>query len=165
MAIKIDINNENFYIGSTAISMKQFLQEFNKQYTRLYNNGSIGVLRNEAELKLIDEGNEFIRDNSKFMFCFYNVRQDYITSDREVAALVLAMEETKKKVKAENQKESKSDNIFAVAVREVYGKPSAIALKIPRNANLVGYIQDCKTFNIFSTWKEAQKVAEEWNRK
>ena len=165
MAIKVDMNKEVFYIGSKAISMKQFIQEFNKQYTILYNNGDIGITRSETEISLIEIGDDFIRDNTKFMFLFNTLRQDYVSSDREVAALVLAMEEIKKKVKAENQKGSKPDNIFAVAVKEVYGKPSAIALKIPRNVNLAGYIQDCKTFNIFSTWKEAQKVADEWNRK
>ena len=66
-----------------------------------------------------------------------------------------ACESTKKKV----------DNIYAVAIRDIYGKPSAIALKIPRNENLVGYVKDCRVFNIFNTWKEAKVVAEDWNKK
>lgn len=55
-------------------------------------------------------------------------------------------------------------NIFVVYTREkerigLY----AIAEKIPRCENLVGHIRDCKTFNVCSTWREAQEVANQWN--
>lgn len=57
------------------------------------------------------------------------------------------------------------NNIFVVYTRErkecgLY----AIAEKIHANNNLVGYVQGCKTFNVCKTWKEAEKIAAQWNQ-
>lgn len=55
-------------------------------------------------------------------------------------------------------------NIFAVYTREREGIGLyAIAERIPMNYNLVGYVQGCKTFNVCKTWKDAQKLAKQWN--
>lgn len=40
----------------------------------------------------------------------------------------------------------------------------AVAEKIPRSNNLVGYFEKCKTFNVCNTWKDAQALAEQWNQ-
>ena len=36
--------------------------------------------------------------------------------------------------------------------------------KIPMNYNLVGYTKGCVTFNVCKTWKDAQKLARQWNK-
>lgn len=55
-------------------------------------------------------------------------------------------------------------NIFAVYTKAddnigLY----AVAEKIPMRINLAHYTRDCKTFNVCKTWKDAQKIAEQWN--
>jgi hypothetical protein len=58
-------------------------------------------------------------------------------------------------------------NIFAVYTTDIKEIGlCAIPVKIPRCNNLVGYMRDfkCKTFNVCNTWKDAQKLAEQWNQ-
>ena len=56
-------------------------------------------------------------------------------------------------------------NVFAVFTREddIIGL-HAVAEKIPMNYNLVGYAKGCVTFNVCKTWKDAQKLARQWNK-
>ena len=56
-------------------------------------------------------------------------------------------------------------NIFVVYTREkenigLY----AIAEKLSRSINLVNYVQGCKTFNACNSWKEAKRIADQWNK-
>ena len=34
---------------------------------------------------------------------------------------------------------------------------------IPKSLNLVHYVQDCKTFNVRNSMKEAKQIAGQWN--
>ena len=56
-------------------------------------------------------------------------------------------------------------NVFAVFTREddIIGL-QAVAEKIPMNYNLVYYTKGCVTFNVCKTWKDAQKLARQWNK-
>lgn len=55
-------------------------------------------------------------------------------------------------------------NIFVVYTRETERRGRyAVAEKLSKSINLVGYVKDCITFNICDTWKEAQNIAEQWN--
>ena len=55
-------------------------------------------------------------------------------------------------------------NVFVVYVKDIDGLGLyAMAKKISRNYNLVGYVKDCTTFNVCSTWKDAQRLADFWN--
>ena len=56
-------------------------------------------------------------------------------------------------------------NVFAVCTREddIIGL-HAVAEKIPMNYSLVGYTKGCVTFNVCKTWKDAQKLARQWNK-
>lgn len=40
----------------------------------------------------------------------------------------------------------------------------AIAEMIPKSLNLVNYVQDCKTFNVCDSMKEAKQIAGQWNK-
>lgn len=56
-------------------------------------------------------------------------------------------------------------NIFVVYTKEndrvgLY----AMAEKIDRCNNLVGYVKNCETFNVCDSWNEAQEIASEWNK-
>ena len=54
--------------------------------------------------------------------------------------------------------------VFVVYVRDIDELGLyAMAEKIPRSYNLIGYIKDCTTFNVCNTWKDAQRLAGFWN--
>lgn len=59
--------------------------------------------------------------------------------------------------------------IYAVITLKKNGKYQSYALKIPYCNNLVGYctgkigLASVHSFDIFKTWKEAQKIANFWN--
>lgn len=60
----------------------------------------------------------------------------------------------------------KNNNIFVVICNEKSGKYNALALKVGRGQNLVGFVKDFKyitSLNVFETWKQAQEIARFWN--
>lgn len=70
------------------INIHKFLEQFNKEYDFLYDNYDNVAGYDEA----VTAGDEFIKKNPKFVREFVEYRGDFISSDREVAAFMFALE-------------------------------------------------------------------------
>lgn len=70
------------------INIHEFLKEFNKQYSFLYDNNDNVAGYDEA----LEAGDEFIKQNPEFIGEFVNYRGDFILSDREVVAFMFALD-------------------------------------------------------------------------
>lgn len=70
------------------INIHKFLEQFNKEYDFLYDNFDAVAGYDEA----VAAGDEFIKKNPKFVREFVEYRGDFISSDREVAAFIFALE-------------------------------------------------------------------------
>lgn len=70
------------------INIHKFLEQFNKEYDFLYDNYDNVAGYDEA----VVAGDEFIKKNPKFVREFVEYRGDFISSDREVAAFMFALE-------------------------------------------------------------------------
>lgn len=70
------------------INIHKFLEQFNKEYDFLYDNYDNVAGYKEA----VAEGDEFIKKHPKFVREFVEYRGDFISSDREVAAFMFALE-------------------------------------------------------------------------
>ena len=70
------------------IDIKKFLKKFNKEYEFLYDNRDHVAGVNEA----ISAFDEFLTNNKDFVIEFVNFRGDIVSSDREAAAFMFAME-------------------------------------------------------------------------
>ena len=71
------------------INIKEFLQEFNKQYEFLYENANCYIAGYDEAL---EAGDIFIKKNPEFVGKFVNYRGDFISSDREVVAFMFALD-------------------------------------------------------------------------
>ena len=71
------------------IDLRCLLEIFNKEYTFLYNNND----RVEGYADFLEEGDEFIKSNPEFIGEFVKQRGDFISSDREVVALMMTLYE------------------------------------------------------------------------
>ena len=70
------------------INIHKFLEQFNKEYAFLYDNYDNVAGYDEA----VAAGDEFIKKYPKFVREFVEYRGDFISSDREVAAFMFALE-------------------------------------------------------------------------
>lgn len=72
------------------ISIEDFYEKFKKEYSFLYNSPAYVAGYNEA----VDAFDEFIKDgnNASFVREFVNYRGDFISSDREAAAFMFALD-------------------------------------------------------------------------
>lgn len=70
------------------INIHEFLKEFNKQYSFLYDNNDNVAGYDEA----LEAGDKFIKQNPEFIGEFVNYRGDFISSDREVVAFMFALD-------------------------------------------------------------------------
>lgn len=70
------------------ININAFEERFNKEYDFLYDNGDAVAGYNEA----VEAFDEFASANPNFIREFIKFRGDYISSDREAAAFMFAME-------------------------------------------------------------------------
>lgn len=70
-----------------AINIKEFLKRFGEEYNNLYEGKT--VVKDYQEL--IETGDNFICNHPEFVGEFVKYRRDYISSDREVAAFMLAV--------------------------------------------------------------------------
>lgn len=70
------------------IDIKRFLEKFNQEYEFLYDNRDNVAGVNEA----ISAFDEFLMSNREFVIEFVNFRGDVVSSDREAAAFMFAME-------------------------------------------------------------------------
>lgn len=73
-----------------SISIDRFLEQFNKEYAFLYDNRDRVAGYDEAE----DAFDAFVQDvqNAAFVGEFVKYRQDMVTSDREAAAFMFALD-------------------------------------------------------------------------
>lgn len=74
-------------MNTKNINMEELVKQFNKEYEFLYEAGKVPGY--DAALQ---KGNYFIANNAEFMEEFVKHNGDLITSDREVVALVFALE-------------------------------------------------------------------------
>lgn len=70
------------------IDIKRFLEKFNQEYEFLYDNRDHVAGVNEA----ISAFDEFLVSNREFVIEFVKFRGDIVSSDREAAAFMFAME-------------------------------------------------------------------------
>ena len=70
------------------IDIEEFLQKFNQEYSFLYEHKDNVAGYREA----VEYGDHFISKNKDFVAEFVKYRGDFISSDREVAAFMFAME-------------------------------------------------------------------------
>lgn len=70
------------------INIEKFLQEFNKQYSFLYDNHDNVAGYKEA----LEEGDMFIALHNDFVAEFNRYRGDILSSDREVVAFMFALD-------------------------------------------------------------------------
>lgn len=70
------------------INIEEFESEFNKEYDFLYDNNDRVAGYEEA----ITAFDEFAKSNRNFISEFVRYRGDFISSDRETAAFMFAME-------------------------------------------------------------------------
>ena len=73
---------------SININIQEFLKQFNREYTFLYDNDDHVVGYEEA----VSAFDEFLKSDSNLVAEFSEYRGDYITSDREAAAFIFALE-------------------------------------------------------------------------
>ena len=71
-----------------TISIEQFLNQFTKEYAFLYDNYDRVAGYHEA----VEAFDEFAKTHKKFISEFVKYRQDYISSDREAAAFMFALD-------------------------------------------------------------------------
>lgn len=72
----------------TSVSIEEFYVKFGEFYEFLYDNYDRVAGYNEA----VDAFDEFLHDNREFVSEFCKYRQDLITSDREAAAFMFALD-------------------------------------------------------------------------
>ena len=70
------------------INIEEFLQQFRKEYSFLYDNRDNVAGYDEA----LKAGDEFIKKNPEFIAEFVRYRGDFISSDREVVAFMFALD-------------------------------------------------------------------------
>lgn len=72
------------------INIHNFMEQFHKEYNFLYDNRDYVAGYSEA----VNAFDEFIKDeqNARFVGEFVNYRGDFISSDREAAAFMFALE-------------------------------------------------------------------------
>ena len=70
------------------IDIEKFLKKFNQEYSFLYEHKDNVAGFREA----VEYGDHFISKNPEFVGEFVRYRGDFISSDREVAAFMFAME-------------------------------------------------------------------------
>ena len=77
-------------MDTISVSIDAFLEQFNKEYAFLYENRDRVAGYREA----VDAFDEFIKDERHAVFVgeFANYRGDFVSSDREAAAFMFAME-------------------------------------------------------------------------
>jgi len=71
------------------VQIEKFLDTFNENYDELYNTRDMIAGTNEAVLFF----DEFVKSHGDFVGEFAKYRGDLITSDREAAAFVFALED------------------------------------------------------------------------
>jgi hypothetical protein len=71
------------------INIHEFAKQFNKEYNFLYDHNDMVAGYNEA----VEEGDKFIAEHGDFVGEFVRYRGDFISSDREVAAFMFALNE------------------------------------------------------------------------
>ena len=70
------------------IDIREFLRQFNREYEFLYKHNDMVTGYYEA----LDAGDKFIKKHPDFIKEFVKYRGDCISSDREVAAFMFALE-------------------------------------------------------------------------
>lgn len=70
------------------INIKEFKEQFDKEYDFLYNNYDRVAGYNEA----VDSFDEFASNNKEFVGEFVLYRGDFVSSDREAAAFMFALD-------------------------------------------------------------------------
>lgn len=70
------------------MNIKKFLEKFNAEYEFLYENNDNVAGYREA----VNAFDEFAKDHQQFVGEFVNYREDFISSDREAAAFMFALE-------------------------------------------------------------------------
>ena len=75
-------------VDVNTIDINKFLQRFNKEYDFLYNSEEYVAGYDEA----VDAFDEFLEDHTEFVSDFCRYRGDVISSDREAAAFMFALE-------------------------------------------------------------------------
>lgn len=73
---------------SININMQQFLEKFSQEYEFLYDNDDHVAGYNEA----VSAFDEFAAKHKEFISKFVGYRGDFISSDREAAAFMFALE-------------------------------------------------------------------------
>jgi hypothetical protein len=71
-----------------GINIHEFHRKFGEEYEFLYEHGDNVFGYREA----VEAGDEFIKSHPDFVLEFVQYRGDYITSDREVAAFMFALD-------------------------------------------------------------------------
>jgi len=72
-------------------NLKQFLSQYNKEYKFLYENGD----QVAGYIEAVNTFDNLLKTNDKFkdlVLKFSEYREDYISSDREAAAFMFALE-------------------------------------------------------------------------
>lgn len=84
-----------------AINIEEFSKRFGEEYYNLYEGKTVV----KDYRGLIETGDEFIRNHPEFVGEVINYRHDFISSDREVAAFMLAVKalNIEKELNAQNQ--------------------------------------------------------------
>lgn len=72
-----------------SINIQKFAEQFDKEYTFLYDHDDMVAGYNEA----LEEGDKFIAEHGDFVGEFAKYRGDFISSDREVVAFMFALNE------------------------------------------------------------------------
>ena len=77
-------------MAAINVRIDRFLEQFNKEYAFLYDNYDRVAGYNEA----VDAFDDFIKDERRAAFVgeFAKYRQDMVTSDREAAAFMFALD-------------------------------------------------------------------------
>lgn len=95
------------------IDIEQFAKQFNKEYNFLYDNDDYVAGYNEA----IEAFDNFIKKHTEFVKEFVDYRKDFISSDREAAAFMFALNEFVDGFDLDKYVYKKSDSILTPIYR------------------------------------------------
>lgn len=95
------------------IDIEQFAKQFNKEYNFLYDNDDYVAGYNEV----IEAFDNFIKKHTEFVQEFVDYRKDFISSDREAASFMFALNEFVDGFDLDKYVDKKSDSILTPIYR------------------------------------------------
>lgn len=95
------------------IDIEQFAKQFNKEYKFLYDNDDYVAGYREA----VEAFDNFVEKHAEFVGEFVDYRRDFVSSDREAAAFMFAMETLSDNFDLDKYIDKKQDSVLTPVYR------------------------------------------------